>query len=177
MKLELARAKKRSARIVKRWAQLVRGAWQALNQKHLDDARHLQRFRYEKMTPKHRLTMPHRIFQFFCARAFSDVRDCHMLQILGVIPSRGDGVEFWCADDPLQTSSVTQELLDEASTMLRVFKDYCFQLVVDGLPPFVYRWKTNMTLSSVRNLLDRRLSIGKTKVSILHLNDPLKRCA
>ena len=43
-KLEQVRAKKRAARKVRRWAQLVRGAWQALGQKHLDDARNLQRF-------------------------------------------------------------------------------------------------------------------------------------
>ena len=70
-KLEQVRAKKRAARKVRRWAQLVRGAWQALGQKHLDDARKLQRFRYEKVTPKYRLTMPHRIFQYFTARVFA----------------------------------------------------------------------------------------------------------
>ena len=97
-----------------------------------------------------------------------------MLQILGVIRARNDGVEFWCADDPLETSSVMKELLGEASAMLRVLKDSCFQLVVGGLPSFVYRWKATMTLSSVRNLLDNRMAIGKTKVRITHLNDVLK---
>ena len=47
VKLEQTRAKKRAARMVRRWAQLVRGAWEKMEQKHLDDARNLQRFRYE----------------------------------------------------------------------------------------------------------------------------------
>ena len=89
-----------------------------------------------------------------------------MLQILGVIRARNDGVEFWCADDPLETSSVMKELLGEASAMLRVLKDSCFQLVAGRLPPFVYRWKANMTLSSVRNLLDRRMVIANAQVCI-----------
>ena len=97
-----------------------------------------------------------------------------MLQILGVIRARNDGVEFWCADDPLETSSVMKELLGEASAMLRVLKDSCFQLVVGRLPPFVYRWKANMTLSSVRNLLDKRMAVGKTQVCIMHLSEVLK---
>ena len=73
VKLEHTRAKKRAARMVRRWAQLVRGAWEKMEQKHLDDARNLQRFRCEKITPKHRLTMPHRIFQYFRERIFADV--------------------------------------------------------------------------------------------------------
>ena len=64
-----------------------------------------------------------------------------MLQILGVIRIR-QNVEFWCADDPLETSPVMKELLGEADSMMRVMKDACFQIVVGGLPPCVYKWKS-----------------------------------
>ena len=73
VKLEQTRAKKRAARMVRRWAQLVRGAWEKMEQKHLDDARSLQRFRCEKIIPKRRLTMSHKIFQYFRERIFADV--------------------------------------------------------------------------------------------------------
>ena len=83
-------------------------------------------------------------------RVFEDSRDLMCLQVLGVIRERGDGcVQLWAADEALANETM-QLILGEGERMQRVKADNCFQVVLENVPPFVFKWKSTLTLAGAR---------------------------
>ena len=190
------RSKRSRRRVAKRWADLVRNSIEIEAARQFEEARCLRRLRSETLTPKLRVVLDARLFLDFKHRVFEDSRDLLCLQLLGVIRERGDVVQFWSADEPLANETM-QLMLAEAERMQHVRDDNCFQVVVETVPPFIFKWKSTLTLqgacpffaraasklvsdfascipSGMRRLLCRQLAINSCRVSITHLGRHLK---
>ena len=139
------RSKRSRKRACKRWAELVRNRTEVEAARQLDEARSLHRLRAESLTPKLRVVLDRLVFTEFEHRVFEDARDLFCLQLLGLIREKGDVVQLWSADELLANETM-KVLLEEAERMQRVREDNCFQLVVEGAPPFVFKWKNTLTL-------------------------------
>ena len=139
------RSKRSRKRICKRWADLVRNRIAVEAARHFEEARASRRLRAESSTPKLRVVLDGCVFTEFKHRVFEDSRDILCLQLLGVIREKWDVVELWSADEPLANETM-KLLLDEAERMQRVRDDNCFQLVVENVAPFVFKWNNTLTL-------------------------------
>ena len=107
----------------------------------------MRRLRIDGQTPKLRVVLDVRVFLDFKHRVFEDSRDLMCLQVLGVIRERGDGcVQLWAADEALANETM-QVLISEGERMQRVKADNCFQVVLESVPPFVFKWKSTLTLA------------------------------
>ena len=111
----------------------------------LEQARSLRRLRAESLTPRKRVVLDGRVYIEFKHRVFEDNRDVLCLQLLGVIREKGDVVELWAADEALGNETM-QLMLGEAERMQRVRDDHCFQVILESVPPFVFKWKSTLTL-------------------------------
>ena len=98
------------------------------------------------MTPRKRVVLDGRVYIEFKHRVFEDNRDVLCLQLLGVIREKGDVVELWAADEALGNETM-QLMLGEAERMQRVRDDHCFQVILESVPPFVFKWKNTLTLA------------------------------
>ena len=127
----------------------------------------------ERSTPRPREALVKRVYTEFAHRVFSDKRDELMLQCMGVIREKGDNVEFWCADDPLDHPTM-QALLDQARRCREVYESGCFQVVMVEHAPLVFRFRHCVTLELLRNSAHRHFRIAAGKQRLEHLGHPLK---
>ena len=141
----LRSSKRRGRRNCKRWADLVRCKIESEATIQLEQARSLRRLRAESLTPRKRVVLDGRVYIEFKHRVFEDNRDVLCLQLLGVIREKGDVVELWAADEALGNETM-QLILGEAERMQRVRDDHCFQVILESVPPFVFKWKSTLTL-------------------------------
>ena len=102
----------------------------------LEEARSLRRLRIDGKTPKLRVVLDKH-------------RDLMCLQVLGVIRERDGCVQLWAADEALANETM-QVLISEGERMQRVKADNCFQVVLENVPPFVFKWKSTLTLAGAR---------------------------
>ena len=168
LKREKARAKRRTARVTKRWAALEGAARAANDRDGLSEARAILGERFDA---KQRLVMAMTAFDHFAFIAFNDKRDLLLLQAWGVIRKTGDHVEFWCADGPFQHETM-QTMLGEAGCAQRVFQDNCFQVCLEGEPPLVFPWRKSLTLAALRRAVAKHVGGICT---LRHLGVPLRR--
>ena len=106
----------------------------------------MRRLRIDGQTPKLRVVLDARIFLDFKHRVFEDSRDLMCLQVLGVIRERDGCVQLWAADEALAHETM-QVLISEGERMQQVKADNCFQVILESVPPFVFKWKNTLTLA------------------------------
>ena len=127
----------------------------------------------ERSTPRPREALVKRVYTEFAHRVFSDKRDELMLQCMGVIREKGDNVEIWCADDPLDHPTM-KLLLEEARRCREVYEAGCFQVVMVEHAHLVFKFRDCVTLELLRKFAHRHFRIAPGKQRLEHMGHALK---
>ena len=95
-----------------------------------------------------------------------------LLWKMGVLRQRADEVQIWCADEPLQDSTMAL-LLDYARRFCEIAEARSFQVHMKGETPLVLKLQ-GVKKEDVRKVVERRWRIPSPRQALLHLGRLLK---
>ena len=91
---------------------------------------------------------------------------------MGVPRYRPEEVQFWCADEPLEHSTMVA-LLDYARRFCDIAEAGHFQIHMDGETPLVFKLQ-GVKKEDVRKVIEKRWRVPASKQVLLHLGRLLK---
>ena len=172
LKREKARAKKRSARVVRKWSNIVEAAWKSDQEKTMKEIRALPRV--DKGSPKFRCALDLFVYPYFVRRVFPDVAHALLLETMGVIRREAATVQFWVAD-VFEENDAMQQIIAEARRMQAVREDGCIQISAVDRVPMVFPWRRSLTLESIRKTCERHFGVPACRQRLTLLGTPLRR--
>ena len=168
------RVRLRALRTARKWKKVVLKAWDQNQSKALDDAEDVVAESIEQTTPHLRLTMPRSLFKTYCYHLFgTEGKQEQLLRQIGVFRLRGNEVQLWCANKPLEDSGTMRALFEEAQRCREVYEMNSINLLC-GDGPLVVKYSAKYTLDSLRKLVFKHTKIPHVKQRLLHLGAVLK---
>ena len=138
----------------------------------MDAVRDLLAKQLLRTTPRLRQRLSTSLYNEFACILFPEKVQEALLWKMGVLRQRADEVEIWCADGPLQDSTMAL-LLDYARRFREIAEARCFQVHMEGETPLVLKLK-GVKKEDARKVVERRWRVPASKQALLHLGLPLK---
>ena len=125
-----------------------------------------------RTTPRLRVRLSTSLYKEFAHIMFPEKVQAALLWKMGVLRQRADEVQIWCADEPLQDSTMAL-LLDYARRFREIAEARNFQIFMEGETPLVLKLR-GVRKEDVRKLVERRWRVPASKQALLPLGLPLK---
>ena len=131
------KSKRRAGKVIKRWSGLVADMWKRHEHEIVEEITKCGDTRASRVIPRFREVLQVEAYQTFLHYVFHDIRDCAVLESMGVIRDQGDCVEFWCADEPLEHPTM-RALLREAKLCRETHEKSQLRLARANYKPFMF---------------------------------------
>ena len=166
------RREKKAKRLAKKWARLLELTWELQEREAMEAVRDVLAQQLLRTTPRLRVRLSTSLYKEFAHIVFPEKVQEALLWKMGVLRQRADEVQIWCADEPLQDSTMAL-LLDYARRLREIAQASNFQIFLQGETPLVLKLK-GVKKEDVRKLVERRWRVQASKQALLHLGLPLK---
>ena len=166
------RREKKAKRLAKKWARLLELTWELQAREAMEAVRDLLAQQLLRTTPRLRQRLSTSLYNEFAHIMFPERSQELLLWKMGVLRQRADEVQFWCADEPLEHSTMVA-LLDYARRFREIAEASNVQIFMGGETPLVLKLK-GVKKEDVRKLVERRWRVQASKQALLHLGLPLK---
>ena len=166
------RRERKSKRLAKKWARLLEGTWELQAREAMESVRDLLAKQLLRTTPRLRVRLSTSLYKEFAYIMFPEKVQEALLWKMGVLRQRAGEVEIWCADEPLQDSTMAL-LLGYARPSREIAEASNFQIFMENETPLVLKLK-GVEKEDVRKLVERHWRVQASKQALLPLGLPLK---
>ena len=166
------RREKKAKRLAKKWARLLELTWEVQEREAMEAVRDVLAQQLLRTTPRLRVRLSTSLYKEFAHIMFPEKVQEALLWKMGVLRQRADEVQIWCADEPLQDSTMAL-LLDYARRFCEIAEARSFQVHMKGETPLVLKLQ-GVKKEDVRKVVERRWRIPSPRQALLHLGRLLK---
>ena len=100
------RRQRKTKRVARKWARLLEGIWELQAREAMEAVRDVLAQQLLRTTPRLRVRLSTSLYKEFAHIMFPEKVQEALLWKMGVLRQRADEVQIWCADEPLQDSTM-----------------------------------------------------------------------
>ena len=161
------RREKKAKRLAKKWARLLELTWEVQEREAMEAVRDVLAQQLLRTTPRLRVRLSTSLYKEFAHIMFPEKVQEALLWKMGVLRQRADEVQIWCADEPLQDSTMAL-LLDYARRFREIAETSNLRIFMEGETPLVLKLK-GARKEDIRKMVERRWRIPASRQALLHL--------
>ena len=166
------RRQRKTKRVARKWARLLEGTLELESREAMEYVRGSLAKQLLQTTPRLRHRLNICLYHEFAHVMFPEKAQELLLWKMGVLRYRPEEVQFWCADEPLEHSTMVA-LLDYARRFCDIAEAGHVQIHMDGETPLVFKLQ-GVKKEDVRKVIEKRWRVPASKQVLLHLGRPLK---